>query len=271
MVVGSLAHRGILGGETIRRSMRVAVLASAGKDSTYAAWWATMRGWQVECLVTVRVLGDDSMMYQLCGTALAGRQAASMGVPWLPVLSRGEEELEVLDLEEALLGESDVRTAFVESWPEHWDEPSELNIMVDGVEVDALVVGALRSDYQRTRIDRMCERLGIISYSPLWHHPPNEHMRALIDHGFDARIASVSSEGLGEEWLGRHLDHEALDALEALAREHRFNLDGEGGEFETVVLCAPHMRATIECDAESLWHGSRGVWNVESACLGPLR
>ena len=117
----------------------------------------------------------------------------------------------------------------------------------------------------------MCERLGIISYSPLWHHPPNEPMRALIDRGFDARLASVSSEGLGEEWLGRHLDHESLDALEALARAHRFNLDGEGGEFETVVLCAPHMRATIECDAESLWHGSRGVWNVESACLGPLR
>ena len=92
-----------------------------------------MRGWQVECLVTVRVLGDDSMMYQLCGTALAGLQAASMGVPWLPVLRRGAEELEVLDLDEALLGESDVRTAFVESWPAHWDEPSAPNLMVDGV------------------------------------------------------------------------------------------------------------------------------------------
>ena len=71
--------------------------------------------------------------------------------------------------------------------------------------------------------------------------------------------------------MGKRIAHESVNALEALAREHRFNLDGEGGEFETVVLGAPHMRASIECDAESLWHGSRGVWNVESACLGPLR
>ena len=255
----------------MRSSMRVAVLASAGKDSTYATWWATMRGWQVECLVTVRVLGEDSMMYQLSGTALAGLQAASMGVPWLPVLSVGEEESEVLELEEALRGRTDVRTAYLESWPEHWDEPAELEILVDGPEIDALVVGAIRSDYQRTRIDRMCERLGIISYSPLWHHRPEEHMRALVEHGFDAHIASVSSEGLCKKWLGRPLNLESLEALEELALQYRFNLDGEGGEFETVVLSAPHMSARIECDAESLWYGSRGVWNVRYACLGPMR
>ena len=71
--------------------MRVAILASAGKDSAYAAWWATMKGWEVECLVTVSVTGDDSMMFQLNGTAVAALQAASMRVPWLPVLSGGEE------------------------------------------------------------------------------------------------------------------------------------------------------------------------------------
>ena len=96
-------------------------------------------------------------------------------------------------------------------------------------------------------------------------------MRAIVEHGFDARIASVSSEGLGEEWLGRCLNRGSLEELEFLAREHRFNLDGEGGEFETVVLSAPHMSARIECDAESLWHSSRGAWRMKSARLEPLR
>ena len=92
-----------------------------------------------------------------------------------------------------------------------------------------------------------------------------------MDHGFDARIASVSSEGLGEDWLGRRVDNESLAVLEELAERHRFNLDGEGGEFETVVLAAPHMHARIECSAESLWGGTRGVWNIESARLSPMR
>ena len=251
--------------------MRVAILASGGKDSAYAAWWATMRGWEVECLVTVYVSGDDSMMFQLNGTAVAALQATSMGVPWLPVKSTGEEESEILELETALKGESDVQSAFIESWPQNWDEPENLEILMDTPDLDAIVVGALRSDYQKTRIDRMCERLGIISYSPLWHHRSSEHMHALVEHGFDARIVSVSSEGLGEDWLGRRVDCESLVELEVLAKKHRFNLDGEGGEFETIVLAAPHMYVSIECSAESLWDGTRGVWNIDSAGLTPMR
>ena len=264
-------HRGILGGEAPRRTMRVAVLASAGKDSAYAAWWATMRGWEVECLVTVNVTGDDSMMFQLNGTVVAALQAASMRVPWLPVLSGGEEESEILELEAVLRGNSDNQAAFVESWPDDWEWPKHLKIMLGAPDIDALVVGALRSDYQKTRVDRMCERLGIISYSPLWHHGSREHMRSLVEHGFDVRIASVSSEGLGEMWLGRKVDDESLSELTELAEAHRFNLDGEGGEFETVVLAAPHMREPIECSAESLWDGTRGVWRVVSAGLAPMR
>ena len=76
-----------------------------------------MRGWEVECLVTVYVSGDDSMMYQLNGTAIAALQAASMGVPWLPVLSLGEEEYEVLELEAALRGQSDIQSAFLNHGP----------------------------------------------------------------------------------------------------------------------------------------------------------
>jgi uncharacterized protein (TIGR00290 family) len=230
-----------------------------------------MRGWEVECLVTVCVSGDDSMMFQLNGTAVAALQAASMGVPWLPVVSVGEEESEVLELETALRGQSDIQSAFFESWPQNWDEPEQLEILMDVPDLDALVVGALRSDYQKTRIDRMCERLGIISYSPLWHHGSSEHMHALVDHGFDARIASVSTEGLGEDWLGRRVDDVSLAELKALADKHRFNLDGEGGEFETIVLAAPHMNNRIECSAESLWDGTRGVWNIELAGLTPMR
>ena len=92
--------------------MRVAVLSSGGKDSTYACWWAIMQGWKVEAMITVHVTSDDSMMFQLPNTSLAGLQAYSIGVPWLPILSKGNEEEEIEDLENGIRGESDVRLAF---------------------------------------------------------------------------------------------------------------------------------------------------------------
>jgi len=211
------------------------------------------------------------MMFQLNGTAIAALQAASIGVPWLPVLTTGEPESEIFDLESGLRGDRDSCNAFLEAWPEDWEEPDELEVHEGALAVDALVVGALRSDYQKTRIERMCERLGIISFCPLWHHPDEEHMASFVNHGFDVRFASVSAEGIDSGWLGRRLDDGALSELRILSERHRFNLDGEGGEFETVVVDGPHMKRAIECVAEPQWDGRRGVWNVLSASISAMR
>jgi diphthine-ammonia ligase len=42
-------------------------------------------------------------------------------------------------------------------------------------------------------------------------------MNSLIDHGFDVRIVSVSSEGLDESWLGEKITKESLDKLKKLS------------------------------------------------------
>jgi len=249
--------------------MRLAVLSSGGKDSTYACWWAIMQGWSVEALITVHITTDDSMMFQLPNTSLAGLQACSIGVPWLPILSQGKEDDEIADLENGIRGESDVKAAFerVKNDAESIDYPVDLALQTAPLEIDALVVGALRSDYQKTRIERMCERLNLISYCPLWHHSPEEHMQSLVEHGFDVRIVSVSADGMGEEWLGKKLNHDSLQALTKTSNKFRFNLDGEGGEFETIVVDAPHMANRIEIAGNTDWQGNRGTWVLKSAKL----
>lgn len=216
--------------------MKVAVLASGGKDSTYASWWALMQGWSLEVMITVKITGDDSMMFQLQNTEIAKFQAESIGVEWIEVKSSGIENDEIYELEDKI---------------RKFEGP-----------LDAIVVGALRSDYQKTRIERMCERLGLISFCPLWHHNPSEHMNSLIEHGFDVRIVSVSSEGLGEKWLGKKITKDSLDELTILSEKFRFNLDGEGGEFETITLDAPHFKKTIICEGKKNWNGVRGVWDL---------
>ena len=249
--------------------MRVAVLSSGGKDSTYATWWAIMQGWDVECLVTVHVTGEDSMMFQMTNTAIVSLHASSIGISWLPILSSGQENKEIDDLKKALIGESNPLNDFqvIKSQITTINYPKKIDIHCGPLDIDALVVGALRSDYQKTRIERMCEELGIISYCPLWHNPSEEHMNSLLSNGFDVRIVSTSTDGMGKEWLGQKLNHKSLQKLITLSKKYRFNLDGEGGEFETIVVAAPHFSSDIDISGEAEWNKIRGVWNITSASL----
>ena len=264
---------------SIEPNMRVLILSSGGKDSSYATWWSTLRGWDVAGMVTVRVTGDDSMMFQLPTTALAGMQAASAEIPWLPVALEGDAESEMDILENALsnivhgsqknrsgtwstdeLGEAE--------WPSGWEWPSELRRLRASEPIEGLVVGALRSDYQKTRIEQMCHRLGIKSFTPLWHHQGDSHMLDMVEHGHQIMMTSVTTEGLGEEWLGRILNKEDIVELQALSEQYRFNIDGEGGEFETAVLGAPWMNSSIKTQHTIHWTGRRGwvdIWGAELA------
>ena len=266
ILVGGRLNRVAILTEITGVTMRVAVLASGGKDSAYAAWWAQLQGWEVVSLVTVLVKGDDSMMFQLQNTWITAFQASSSGVPWKPIISFGEEEEEIGDLESSITAEGYILD-FNEIFPPGIEIPENLVIHSGPLDIDGLVVGALRSDYQKTRIERMCQRLGIASFSPLWHKDQGEHMQSFLEHGFGVVFTSVSTEGMSADWVGRTLDGESLNELRDLSKRHRFNLDGEGGEFETIVVSAPHMRRDVILEGETFWKGSRGSLEILSCRL----
>jgi diphthamide synthase (EF-2-diphthine--ammonia ligase) len=221
------------------------------------------------------------MMFQLPSTALAGLQAASAGLPWLPVIGSGEPEVEIGQLEDALRpqvrgissatgddnGSSWTSEEWDSFWPTDWPRPSNLTRMRNQKPIDGLVSGALRSDYQRTRLDRMAERLGIKSFAPLWHNSATQHMQELLSQRFSMMLTSVSADGLTEEWLGRTLNSQSLEALGVVAARHGFTVDGEGGEYETAVLSAPWMNSQIVLSGEPIWHGQRGQFDIKTASL----
>ena len=92
-------------------------------------------------------------------------------------------------------------------------------------------------------------------------------MQSLLEHGFGVIFTSVSTEGMSADWVGRTLEGESLNELIDLSKRHRFNLDGEGGEFETIVVRGPHMRRDIVVQGEVVWKGSRGSLEVLSCEL----
>jgi ABC transporter with metal-binding/Fe-S-binding domain ATP-binding protein len=217
--------------------MRVASLFSGGKDSTYALFLAQQMGWSVKSLVTI-VPERDSMMFHFPNIELARIHSEALDIPLVMQEAESREELDVL---EETLG--------------------QLNI-------EGLVLGAIASDYQHTRINEICHRIGLRTYAPLWRRSQETVLRDEADAGFEMVIVSVSAEGLTEKWLGRRLSKENLEKFIALSRRARFNVAGEGGEYETLVLDGPnfHMRVEIEA-ATTRWDGKRGMYEVQRATL----
>ena len=79
----------------------------------------------------------------------------------------------------------------------------------------------------------------------------------MIEHGLEIRITGVSAEGLTGAWLAV-FDQRIVRELAALASKHRFHVEGEGGEYETLVVAGPHMRGRLEVQGEVQWDGVRG-------------
>ena len=220
--------------------MKIAALVSGGKDSVLALWCAQQNGWDVTHVVTVRSRAPDSYMFHVPNVDLAPLIAEAVGAPFVRVDTPGEKEAEVSDLERAL---------------------SELPI-------DGFVSGALASEYQRTRLEGVGHRLGLKSFTPLWHKSPQEILRTVTGPLWDVRFAAVAAEGLGEAWLGRALDARAAEELVALQAKLGVHPAGEGGEYETLVLDAPCYQKRIEVVRSTKeWRRDGGQWRVDEARL----
>ena len=216
--------------------MRIAVLSSGGKDSSAAWWWAMCRGWEIAAVVTVDIQDGDSHMFQVPSTKWVERQALLANVPWVNVPASGSVEDEIEALEQAL----------------------------SKLEIDGIVSGALRSDFQKQRLECMSQRLNIHSFSPLWHQTPIEHLKGMVEAGFQIMLTSVSCEGLDHTWLGHVLTESSLLELHALSKQHRFNVDGEGGEYETFVLGGPIWSRALRVEGSEEHSASRGIFAIHS-------
>ena len=227
--------------------VRVAVLSSGGKDSTYAHWWAILQGWDVISLIRCKIRTGDSMTFQVPATDIVEKQSLASETNYIEFVLSGEENSEMEELA-SLISENMRKGKILEK-------------------LDGLVSGALRSDYQKSRIECMCEELGIHSFSPLWHNNPANHISSLIDDGFKILITSVSSNGLDKSWIGKIINKSNYVELKKLADKYRFNVDGEGGEFETSILNAPHYSSELVCEGEIIWEKTRGHFEFSSINL----
>jgi diphthine-ammonia ligase len=222
-------------------TLRVTVLFSGGKDSTYATWLAVHQAWDVS-LVTVRPSSTDSLMFHHPNTGWTHLQAQAMGLSHEVVEMKNKDEL--VDLENALAK------------------------MKSEQKISGLVTGAVASDYQKTRFDNMGDAIGLKTYAPLWHKSPKLLVENFAKSGFRIVLTAVAANGLDESWLGRELTEQEWSRLERLSKVHGIHLTGEGGEYESFVLDAPNFSKRIEIEkSRQEWHGDSGRMVIEKASL----
>ena len=147
-------------------------------------------------------------------------------------------------------------------------ELDDLKIALANRDVAGVLTGAIASDYQSTRIDRLCHELGMRSFSPLWRWDQRHVLEDMAAAGFKTIIVGVYAEGLDESWLGRELDENALKELDVIAEKYGINISGEGGEFETLVIDGPNFLKKLEIvDSTMHWEGTRGELIIKEARL----
>jgi diphthine-ammonia ligase len=220
--------------------MRVAALFSGGKDSVFAVYIAKQYGWEIPFLVTLVPQQSDSWMFHSINIHQTDYLARAMGIPLVKRITPAEKETELLDLKAIL----------------------------QDLEIDGVISGAIASEYQRTRIEKITEELGLKSFTPLWHKNPELLLQDQVKAGFHIIIVGVFAEGFDQTWLGRIIDEDVIGALVRLHDRQGINIAGEGGEYETLVLDGPLFSKKLVIDASKKeWNRDTGVFLVQKAHL----
>lgn len=203
-------------------NLKLGVLFSSGKDSNYAMHVMQQQNYSIECLITIKSQNLDSYMFHTPNIDLARLQAEAMELPLIEELTKGEKEKELDDMKNAIIRAKD-------------------EFGIEGV-----ITGALYSNYQRERIERVCDELGLKAFSPLWHIDQEKEMYQLLDLGFEFIFSSVAAYGLNKSWVGRIISEKDIEKLVKLNEKIGLNVAGEGGEFESFVTDGPMYHKKIE-------------------------
>lgn len=224
--------------------MYIASLFSGGKDSVFALYKALQEGHEVKTLITISSENPESYMFHVPNIELTPLQAEAMGIPIIFKTTKGVKEKELEDLKKAI-------------------EEAIQKYHIEGV-----VSGAIFSNYQKSRIDAICDESKIKSLAPLWKRRPRDMLIEMVANGFKIVMSAVAAGGLGPEWLGIEMDDKTIEELCILHNTCYVCTGGEGGEFETLVLDAPFYKKKIEIiDAEKIWDGQSGVYKIKKAVL----
>ncbi|MBN1941409.1 MAG: diphthine--ammonia ligase [Candidatus Diapherotrites archaeon] len=228
-----------------RAESRLGALFSGGKDSCLALWEMKKQGFGIACLISMQTKNPDSHMFHKPDDKILELQSRAIGITLIIGNTLGEKEKELKDLKN-LIGRA----------------KKEFNL-------SGIVTGALFSNYQKERIEKIAEELGLKVFSPLWHKKQWDVMKELLQEKFEFVFTKIAALGLDENWLGKRITGKEIKILGELDKKMGLNIAGEGGEFESLVLDAPFFKNRIVlCETEKIMRNEfTGELKIKKAAL----
>jgi ABC transporter with metal-binding/Fe-S-binding domain ATP-binding protein len=217
---------------------KLGILFSGGKDSMYAAWLAKKEGYKISCLISIVSENEESYMFHTPSIRRVEEQAKSMGIHLIIVKTKGKKEKELIDLEKSI------------------------KLAIKDYDIEGVISGAVESVYQASRIEKICNKLKIACFNPLWQKNQLELLEDLIKNGFEVIVVGVFAYPFDEKWLGRKIDVKFINEIKKLQEKYKINVAGEGGEFESFVLnCSLFKKKLIIKDKKI--KGSKNSWRMD--------
>ncbi|XP_067682462.1 uncharacterized protein [Haliotis asinina] len=225
--------------------MKVVALISGGKDSCYNMMQCVSEGHDIIALANLQPQDRDeldSYMYQTVGHHAVEMYAEAMSLPLYRRVIEGSSKQ---------IGKYYSPTTD--------DEVEDLYELLKTVKTETCIegvsVGAILSDYQRVRVENVCQRLGLTSLGFLWRRNQKELMKEMIDCHVESIIIKVAALGLDPQ---KHLGKSLADIYPHMLKmesDYGLHVCGEGGEFETFTLDCPMFKKKLVVDqAETVIH-----------------
>ncbi len=218
--------------------MKIAALISGGKDSIYAAWLEKNKGNEISCLISIESQNQDSYMFHTPSITKVQKQSKAMKIPLIIHKTQGKEEKELKDLEKAI-------------------KKAKEQYQIQGI-----VTGAIASVYQATRIQKICDKLDIECFNPLWMKDEITYLNELLKNNFKIIITAVAAYPLDKNWVGREINKDFIKEVKELKDKYKIHPAGEGGEFETFVLNCPMFKKELKIANKKI-SGEKNSWRME--------
>ncbi|KAJ3854230.1 hypothetical protein EV368DRAFT_73005 [Lentinula lateritia] len=240
--------------------MKYVALLSGGKDSCFNLLHCQKNGHELVAAASLRPEQGkeelDSYLYQTVGQDAIEFVARALDVP--------------------LYRETIIGTA-VEQGSEYGtrssrkgvdgDETEDLYNLLTNVkshhpDVQGVSVGAILSNYQRVRVEHVCQRLSLTCLCYLWQRRQDELLSEMIEAGMEAILIKVAGIGLTTKHLGKSLA-EMRPTLTKLNDLYGSHICGEGGEYESLTLDCPLFKSRIVLtDVETVIHSDNDFATV---------
>ncbi len=188
---------------------KVAALLSGGKDSNFALHWAAMRG--LDIIAVIIRPEEESLLFHVPYSHLASLQAISMDLEHVEFRVGSDEEMGL----------------------------NRIFSYLKDVGVEAVVSGALLSDFQRQRYSYYARKFGLEVLAPIWKIDQEDYLRMLVRNGFEFIIIKASAYGFPLHLVGKIITEDDVEEIIKRAKLYGFNPAFEGGEAETLVVWAP--------------------------------